>query len=373
MITPEMKEATRLDELFSPVRRPKSGWQWEPNHYQKSMGLIPTDHVSFETPKTGKAAIPKPEFNVEKPPFGLDFERIPVELDEVATGYKVGGPKEARLFRVALLKNDREVEHLFPVKVVGIPDMIQEEELGYVFSKFGKVGNIYVPRDGASRKAVTNFAVVRFEEKAAADRALEAGSAKVKGKYCGPNPYPLIIKPLPSQDPMFTKNTGVHGMTNKITPDMLKTDEIARNTINFIPQNITLEECFSRSGYPWGSKAELRILEAHAPKETMEMTTIHITNLNQYTHPKEITRVFRDEFHLQVGDMYCPRPLLVHERLNDGRHNEGFGFIRFPNTYDMQRAMLAIDKGLVVIDGQTLAGEKIQPFQWPREEFRKYH
>lgn len=48
-------------------------------------------------------------------------------------------------------------------------------------------------------------------------------------------------------------------------------------------QDIQLSECFARSGYPWGSKRELKILEPHAPRETLSMPGLRITNLNLMT------------------------------------------------------------------------------------------
>lgn len=369
----ESKEYDSLDKLFSPVRQPKSGFQWQPDHYQKSMGLIPTDSEYFERTLAGKVTRKAGEFNVQKPPFGLDYDRVEIELEDVATGFKEGGPKEARLFRVALLKNDRECDHLFPVKVVGIPDMIQEEELAVVFNKFGEVGNVYVPRNGETRKACCSFAVVRFVDKASADRAMLAGKAYIKGKYCGPKPFLVTMDPLPHQQSVFTKNSGVHGMTNAITEEMITQYTLEKHTIVPVKQAITLEECFSRSGYPWGSKQELRILEEHAPKEAMAYFSIHLTNLNHYTSPQELERIFRDEFHLQVGSVYCPRPLIIDDRLNDGRKNDGFGFIRFPHVEDMKKALTAIENQLVVIEGNLVQGKRNQPYQWPREDFRKYH
>lgn len=360
-----------LKELFSPVRKPANGFQWEPNHYQRTMGVIPKESEHFVATQGGKGVRKPPEFNVTKPPFGLDFDRFELADDEVAQGYKVGGPKEFRLFRVALLKNDRENDHLFPVKVIGIPELIQEEELAEAFRQFGKVGNVYVPRDGLTRKSVAPFAVVRFIDKCDADRALIHGKLYIKSEFGGPEPYLLTIAPNPSQESTFTMNTGVHGMTNRIIDSMIATQEQNDAALECVTQNITLDECFSRSGNPWVSKRELKILEPHADREVMDMHTIKIENLNIYIHPNEIRSLFND-MNLHIGDVYCPRPQHVHLRLKDGRYNEGFAFLRFKDPRDMKKAMESITKGLITFSGQTITGEVWKPYQWPTQKTRRY-
>jgi hypothetical protein len=359
-----------IDELLSPVRRP-AHFQWEPNHFQRTMGLIPRESEYYKDYKGGKTTRAEPIHSVTKPPFGLDFERKPLADEELATGYKKGGPKEARLFRVALLRNERECDHLFGVKVVGIPDLVQEKELADVFQRFGKIGNIYVPRDGASRKAVTNFAVVRFIEKESASRALQRGSVYVKCEFCGPEPYLLFIEDNPSQESTFTQNSGVHGITNKILDSMIQEKEYNDSLKEVVEQNIALDECFSRSGYPWGSKRELKILESHAPRDVLSMHTIRLDKLNQYTHPKEIKNLFNN-MNLHVGDVYCPRPLHVNLRLNDGRQNDGFGYLRFQDARDLHQALEAINAGLISFNGDVCEGKVMKPFQWPTDFTRRY-
>ena len=364
--------ATGLEEVISPVRRPKHGFQWEPDHFQRTMGIIPKESVHYAGPsKGGKVKRPTPNHSVTKPPFGLDWERVPISIEDEATGYKTGGPKECRLFRVALLKKDNEVDHLFGVKVFGIPELIQEKELADAFQQFGKVGNVYVPRDGLSRKAVAPFAVVRFDEKESVSRALMEGSIWIKTMYCGPDPFLLRIEENPYQESSFTQNTGVHGMTNAIADVMIRTQEAKDSKRHPVPQNITLDECFSRSGYPWGSKRELKILEAHAPREVMSMHTIKLENLNQYTSSEEIEAKFKGR-HLFVGDVYCPRPQHVHLRLNDGRENDGFAFLRFKDARDLKSAMDALNAGLIVFRGDVATGEVWKPYQWPTDKTRRY-
>ena len=110
-----------FSDLVREVKRP-THFQYEPNHFQR------TQNIKEGT--KGGTSKPKPaEFNVTKPCFGLDFEREEIGIDEVARGYKVGGPKEARLFRVALLAAKKDTDHLFPVKVSGVHSMIKDGDL----------------------------------------------------------------------------------------------------------------------------------------------------------------------------------------------------------------------------------------------------
>ena len=46
---------------------------------------------------------------------------------------------------------------------------------------------------------------------------------------------------------------------------------------------------------------------------------------------------------------------------------------RFPHVEDMKKALTAIENQLVVIEGNLVQGKRNQPYQWPREDFRKYH
>jgi hypothetical protein len=121
----------------------------------------------------------KSEFSVKKPPFGLDKEITDLPDDEVATGYRRGGPKEARLFRVALLAAKKEVDGLHPVRVSNIPEDLTEEQLAEEFSKYGAIGDIYIPRD-LKRMTARNFAILRFEKEEAAKKALESRTATLK-------------------------------------------------------------------------------------------------------------------------------------------------------------------------------------------------
>ncbi len=72
-------------------------------------------------------------------------------------------------------------------------------------------------------------------------------------------------------------------------------------------QHLLLSECFSRSGYPWGSKHELKRLESHPAVDTSQLHTIKIENLPTSVTEDRIRKLF-ETFGL-IGDVYIPKPL----------------------------------------------------------------
>lgn len=332
------------------------------------------------TEETGGSFLPKAiksEFSIKKPPFGLDHE--PEEVEEPAQGFRKGGPKEARLFRVALLAAKKEVDGLHAVRVSNIPEDVTEEQLAEEFSKYGKIGDIYIPRDLKRMKA-REFALVRFEKEEAARRALADQTVKlkeIKGKRKSKN---LDLGVLSKQWSVFTSNSGVNGITNEISDDMRQTEFVKSTKKLEFKQNITLDQCFSRSGYPHGSKAELRILEPHAPKEALLFYAIKIENLLETTSPDTIRQVFL-AFGPSLSDVYCPKTLNVvirNQKQNRAAeagqtwHNEGFAYVRYSDRRDYARALQSVSAGQVVIEGQTVAGESVNPFSRPTDRTRRY-
>jgi hypothetical protein len=218
-------------------------------------------------------------------PYALDYDPALHYTNDNprASGYRDGGPKEARLFRVALLKNDREVEHLHPVKITGIPPRTSEESVAKTCKEFGKVGNVYIPKNLKTLDAAKDFAIIRFEEKEAADRAIR----EMENKDVQLDSKSIVkVEPLHKHQPYFTMSTGSLGITNEAFDDGL------RKKVEVPDQNIPLSSCLSRSGYPWGSKAELVILEPHGLKETIDMHALRIENLDFNTTDKEIKEAF---------------------------------------------------------------------------------
>lgn len=321
----------------------------------------------------------KSEFSVKKPPFGLDKEITELPDDEVATGYRRGGPKEARLFRVALLAAKKEVDGLHPVRVSNIPEDLTEEQLAEEFKKYGAIGDIYIPRD-LKRMTARNFAILRFEKEEAAKKALESRTATLKEIKAKRKAKQVEIDQLSKQWSVFTSNSGVNGITNEISDDMRHTEFVKSTKKLEFKQNISLEECFSRSGYPWGSKQELRILEPHAPKEVLSMKTLKVEGLKTSTSSEEIKQVF-SVYGPSLADVYCPTSLNVVERNNEihkAQHagtrfcNSGFAYVRFSDRRDYLRALRDVTAGKVIIDGARITGESLTPNQWPTDRTRRY-
>lgn len=305
----------------------------------------------------------KSEFSVQKPPFGLDEDRREIADEDVKTGYREGGPKEARLFRVALLASKKDVDHLHPVKIRDIPADAREDQLAEELGRFGAIGDVYIPRDLATGRA-REFAIVRFEKEEAARKALAQQTVQLRGSK-----KVAAVDPLPKQWSTFTSNSGVNGITNEISDDMRQT-EFLRNTRKLeFKQDVTLAECFSRSGYPWGSKQELKILEPHAPKEVMSMPAIRLTGLHEGTSSDTLRQVFL-KFGPSLGDVYCPKSLLVIARSKN--QNDGVAFVRYSDKRDFRAALRDVEAGLVVVDGRVLEGGAIEAYSRPTEQTRRY-
>jgi len=356
-----------LNTTPSPIKRPKVG----------DLSVI------WKDKRVDSDFLPKPiksQFSVKKPPFGLDHERdLEDPVEATAQGYRGGGPKEARLFRVALLAAKKEVDNLYPVRVRGIPEDVTEEQLAEEFSKYGSIGDIYIARDLKRFKA-RDFALVRFEKEEAAKRALASKTVNLKEIKGRRKAKDVNLDALSKQWSTFTSNSGVNGITNDISDEMRQTAFLQSTKKLEFKQNITLDQCFSRSGYPWGSKAELRILEPHAPKEELQFNAIKVENLKQTTSPEVIREVFAS-FGPSLKNVYCPKTLNVIERNQRQNaaaevgltwHNEGFAYVRYSDRRDYTRALKAVTEGKVVIDGATVTGDYITPFSWPTDRTRRY-
>lgn len=339
---------------------------YTPNHFQRTQNIK-------EGSTAGPAKPRPPDFNVTKPCFGLDFESGPIGIEDEAQGYRQGGPKEARLFRVALLAAKKDVDHLYPVRVEGVHNMTMEEELYEAFAIFGGIGDVYVPRAGRNRKLVAPYAVVRFNEKEGAAGAVAHGEMSMKTRFSGPEPFTVTMSHIDPQESIFTRNSGVHGITNVITEDMRQTERILNAKKEDVTQVITLDECFSRSGYPWGSKRELKMLDVHADLAVIHHFNIYVTNLERTSDEVSIRAAFEILNDITVSDVYAPMTLIITERHKmQGTHNDGFAWIRFPTRHDLDIAWRAINLNLIKVDGRVLQGELRHPYSWPDAK-RRYH
>jgi RNA recognition motif-containing protein len=294
------------------------------------------------------------------PPFALDFNPYAtIESNTVASGYRKGGPKEARLHRVTLMKSEREKDHLYPIKIKGINEKVSPEKIKAVFSKYEGVEDVYVPMNLSRNKPAQDFAIVRFAEPEIVDEILRTKSHELL-----PDGTEVEIQPLQRQHSTFSQSTGALGITNEAFDDGKVPPKVG-----FIPQAITLDECLSRSGYPWGSKQELKLLEPHCDKEINYLHAIKLFNLNTTTSPESIQLYFSK--YGSCKHCYAPVPLQVNLRTKD--KNQGYAFIRFEDLRDLKVALKDLQAGIVIIDGNVITGTYQQPFNWPSEKTRRFY
>ena len=295
-------------------------------------------------------------------PFGLDYDPTVSTndfLSNPATGYREGGPKEARLFRVALLKSDREVDHLHPVKVKNIDPKIAQhhpEKLKEVFSQYGEVGDIYIPRNLKNGHAY-DFGIVRFTKRDAVDKLLTSSNENISS-------LPLKLETLRPQSSFFSKNTGSLGICNEPVGDI---DRYVEKKV--VEQDIKLSECLSRSGYPWGSRRELKVLEPHASKEVIYLHSLEVKNLPKDLNETELIEIFSK--YGEISCVYFPKPLHVNLRTIDA--NMGHGFIRFVDVRDLKECLKDIQNKQVIIKGNIITAFHSPPPIWPSEKTRRYY
>lgn len=210
------------------------------------------------------------------PPFGLDDDTMTDITDfsrsTASRGYRDGGPKEARLRRVAFLSMVKEVDHLHPVKIENIPETVNEQKLAKTLSQHGEIGDIYIPVKFQNGKPASNFAIVRYKSPDAKEKALNSSSSDIKidGKE-------IAVSPVRRQNSFFTKGTGYHGICNIPVED----GTYDRRPVT-VQQDITLASCRSRSGYPWGSVRELKYLPPHLTQEAQDSYPIRLENLPRH-------------------------------------------------------------------------------------------
>jgi len=312
---------------------------------------------------------PLPTSTVNDPPFAIDLEFTLSTLKSSSSwnsstsldsaGYRSGGPKEARLKRVAPI-SPHKPENLFPLKIENIPRNISTATLKSKLNSFGEIADVYIPKKLETMQPATDFAVIRFMKEESALRALE--SYQNNDVNLEQNPFKL--SPLKKQESTFSQGTGCLGISNEAYDDGTRDrkKEVAK-------QDVPLSSCMAISGYPWGIKREIKFLPPHVAKETFEMYSLKITNLTDNVTPEEIKKVFTR--YGEVGDVTCPKPLLVIERTN--KPNCGFAFVRYKNRLHLENALEAVKSLSITIDNQTIFGESLVPPFWPTEKTRRYY
>ena len=219
------------------------------------------------------------------PPFALDVEDDDNSVECMSTtGFRRGGPKEARLHRVALLSPSKETEHLHPVKIANLPKSASAELLKSEFSEFGEIGDIYIPVSFKERKPATDFAIIRFTDKNDADKVLNSPSTSPLRKSI--DGFEVSVSPLSRQNSFFSNNTGRLGISNEIVISHVPEKKQAPE------QHISLASVRSRSGYPWGSVRELKYLNPKPSSDVLEYHSIKLTNLPRHITEQQLHSVF---------------------------------------------------------------------------------
>jgi len=303
-----------------------------------SIVSLPTINTSS---RTSKSSLDSPSHEAYRnfsysnldPPFGLDFSRdrsdivllntrteFDVDEDDESlspmspstsfrsasvrsfspvTGYRRGGPKEARLKKFAMISKTKEVEHLHPIKVKNIPETVKSDELAAHFSKFGKVEDVYIPTNLKTRKN-RDFAVIRYADPKAVETILSTETDAESVCTLKLNDTKVTVSPLSKQPVFFTKGTGYLGITNEAFDDGTRSVsskpppqdvplsswfDLLPNAYSFNNYLLSNSYCsLSRSGAPWGSVHELKVLAPYGSIDALQKHAIKLTNL-----PSELT------------------------------------------------------------------------------------
>lgn len=305
------------------------------------------------------------------PPFALDddigsIRTINTERSFASsTGFKKGGPKEARLFRVAILSGQKEVDHLHPVKIRNIPRTASPTKLEQQLKRLANgVEDVYIPEDLKRNVPKSDFAIVRLKSKEEAEKLLQKAELEIDHDL---DSVKLQVSPLNKQRSKFSNGTGYMGITCEAFDD---------GTRNFnekvaIMQDIKFENVLSRNGAPWSSQRELKFLGKKMVPNAHEMYSIRIENIPTHIELDELKELFSGFG--EVGEFFCPKPLHVNEYLKTKDPNCGYGFVRFLDVRDMKAALKSLENKEVVIDGNVLRGEEQPPLTWPTEKTRRYY
>lgn len=207
-------------------------------------------------------------------PFAYDDDttmwttgHAPFDAKREQTPFRKGGLKEARMRRLETISSVTSKEVLNPDKVVrvkGVPERISKDAIKDEFKSFGNIDDVHIPLDVKSGKTM-GYAFVHYDSpddaSAAASnmngRPLTCESKTAKTINATPLLYPLKCD-VPEIKSYFSGNTGSLGIAN------IPYGEITTVQRSSIKQDISLSDCFARSGYPWGSKHQLKRLEPHA-------------------------------------------------------------------------------------------------------------
>eukprot|EP01039_Chlorochromonas_danica_P000860 gene860-935_t len=364
-----------------------------------------SDYYSISSPPTTAAS--SSSF-YSTPPFGRDEDHR-LSSRPISQGYRQGGPKEARLKRTAFLSLEKDPSQLNnSVRIDHLPLQATPEKLKEVFHSYGPVQDVYIPMaDPRYHRPAADFAIIRFQSSDSVDRVLSESASSASTSPIGfnhssfPSIIPrttsltpttlqaaataaattptsttssvsnrssplngLLVSPVKKQASFFSGGTGYHGINNEPVED----GTYIRSS-KPVKQDIALESCLSRSGYPWGSIRELKYLPPHIPEEARETFGVRIENLDHSITSKEMEDYFSR--YGPIASVSCPKPLVVAERVLDP--NCGYAFVRFHDKRDAKAAVQDIEEGKVHFNGQQVTGHLVYPSYWPSEKTRTYY
>lgn len=244
---------------------------WETKSFQSFTSTSPS--INSPPSRFGHRSISPPPFGLDEP-YGSGSSRASTAStarSTVSQGYRGGGPKEARLKRVAFLSMVKEVDHLYPIKVDKISKKMTAQQIADAMAPYGEVGDVYVPISHSTLEPTGGFAVVRFTSPDAVDTLLQEEANHVSHRIAGKEVH---LAPVSPQRSFFTRGTGFHGICNKPVDDgtYIRGSPIPE-------QDIPLSSCMSRSGAPWGSVRELKLLTPHPPPEHSDGFGLKVLNL----------------------------------------------------------------------------------------------
>ena len=133
---------------------------------------------------------------------------------------RVGGSKEARLRRTAIVGDSEDVliESLYGVRVYNIPERLPRELLTEDFSKYGKIGDFKMLLTNAGRNRGQAF--VRFYNSEDAHSASEYMTGKIYKAYHAFDDKKGLSCELAQHQSFFSNNTGALGIANVPTGDI---------------------------------------------------------------------------------------------------------------------------------------------------------
>lgn len=302
----------------------------------------------------------------ERAPFAFDAEVDDGTIHPPSCGVstaRAGGAKEARLRRTALLGEDIDtnLESMIAVRVDNVPERLPHDRLRKEFERFGSIGDIKILTNSAGRNRGVAF--VRYYSRVDANNAVEALTGKIFEGFHSFDDKRGIRCQIAAHSTFFSQNTGALGLTNA------PVGEISVKKDQKVEQTVKLSECFSRSGYPWGSKHELKRLEPHTAKDISTLHTVKVENLSSSTTEEQI----REHFGVfgEIGDIYIPKPIKISDYMQTIRDaNLGTVFVRYRYKRDSQNAIEAMNGQS--IEGRVIKVESVLPHYWPTNRTRRY-